>query len=135
MCLYAAVYCCLGDCSGPRFSCSFFRMALGDFGINLTENKGKNDTNITTVNPCTEDYNYTSSPNQTAFIGDHQPQDEATCLQITIAMAILGAVLFVIGVIVVKKRNWFREKMMGMIGVLTKFTCIFRYLELQLLER
>lgn len=110
-------------------------MALIDFGILLTKYGGINDTTISTVYPGTEKYNYTSSPNQTAFIGDHQPQDEATCLQITIAMAILGAVLFVIGVIVVKKRKWFREKMMGLIGVITKFTCICRYLEFQLLER
>ena len=95
-------------------------MALGDFGINLTENKGKNDTNITTVNPCTEDYNYTSSPNQTAFMEDHQPQGQTKLLPITIAVAVVLVIgLFAIVVIVVKKRKLNSVRMMGLIGVFT----------------
>ncbi|XP_078340860.1 uncharacterized protein LOC111110634 isoform X2 [Crassostrea virginica] len=108
-------------CSDLEISYLFERMALGDFGINLTENKGKNDTNITTVNPCTEDYNYTSSPNQTAFMEDHQPQGQTIWLPITIAVAVVLVIgLFAIVVIVVKKRKLNSVRMMGLIGWLSR---------------
>ena len=102
--MYVIVYCCSCECfCGPRFSCSFYRMVLDDFGINLTENKGKNDTNISTVDPCTED----------------QPQDQTIWLTIKIAIAVIVVIgLFVIGLIIVKKRKWLRGKMMGLIGVI-----------------
>lgn len=87
---------------------------MDDFGINLTERKGKNDTNISTVNPCTED----------------QPQGQTIWLTIKIAIAIIGVIgLFVICVIIVKKRKWLRGKMMGLIGVISYFN-IYMYVYL-----
>ena len=88
---------------------------MKDFGISLTEEKGTNDTSISTLNPWMKDYNYTSSPNLTAFIEDHKPQDQRRWLPIPIAVP----VVLVIGVFIVKKRKWFREKTMGLIGVIT----------------
>ena len=96
-------------------NCSFFRMALKDFGISLTGEKGTNDTNISTVNPWTKDFNYTSSPNLTASMEDHKLQDQTRWLPILIAVP----VVLVIGVFIVKKRKWFHEKTMGLIGVIT----------------
>lgn len=90
-------------------------MALKDFGISLTEEKGTNDTNISTVNPWTKDFNYTSSPNLTASMEDHKLQDQTRWLPILIAVP----VVLVIGVFIVKKRKWFHEKTMGLIGVIT----------------
>ena len=93
-------------------------MALGDHGIKSTENKGINNTNISSVNPITEDYNYTNqSPNQTAFMGDHQPQGQTIWIPITIAVVVILVTGLVI--IVAKKRKWFRGKIMALIRVFT----------------
>ena len=97
-----------------------FRMALDSFGIKLTGDKGINDT----INPWT-DYNRTRSPNfnskQTAFMGDHKLQGQETWIPITVVLVIC---LFAIGIII-KKRNWFHEKMMGLIEVI--YTCMFKF--------
>lgn len=106
--MYVIVYCGSDDCDDPGFCCSFYRMALGEHGIKLTEDKGKNDTSIGTVNPITEDYNLTTqSPNQTAFMGDHQPQGQTIWIPITIAVVVILVTGLVI--IVAKKRKWFRS--------------------------
>ena len=91
---------------------------MGDHGIISTENMGKNNTNISSVNPITEDYNYTNqSPNQTAFMGDHQPQGQTIWIPITIAVVVILVTGLVI--IVAKKRKWFRGKIMALIRVFT----------------
>ena len=91
-------------------------MALGDHGIISTEDKGKNNTNISTVKPITEDYNYTTqSTNQTAFMGDHQPQGQTICITITITLVVILVTGLVF--IVVKNRKWFRGKIMALIRV------------------
>lgn len=102
----------------PWILFSFYRMALKDHGIITTEDKGKNDTNISTVNHFTEDYNYTTqSPNQTAFMGNHQSQGQTIWIPITIAVVVILVIVLVI--IVAKKKKWFRGKIMGLIGVFT----------------
>ena len=89
-------------------------MALGDHGIRST----KNNTTISSVNPITEDYNYTNqSPNQTVFMGDHQSQGQTIWIPIIIAVVVILVIVLVI--IVAKKRKWFRGKIMGLIGVFT----------------
>ena len=85
-------------------------MALDIFGIKLTVDKGINDT----VNSWT-DYNYTSpnfNSNQTAFMVDHQLQGQEKWIPITVVLVIC---LFAIGIIIIiKKKTWFRETMMGL---------------------
>lgn len=103
-------------------------MTLENFGINLTKHKDKNytntSTNISTVNPWTEDHNYTTSPdvnsNQTEFMGGLNLQDQRTWIPIAIVVGV-GLVICIAIAFIIKKRKWFCEKMhmMGLFEVIT----------------
>lgn len=89
-----------------------------------------NDTKICTVDPWTGDYNHTRSfnldSNQTALMGDHRLQGQITWIPIAIAVVLV--IFLVIGIIIIiKKKTWFREKMMGLplIKVITHLQMYF----------